>query len=183
MRDAHLFKNETLTHESFPTQAAIHISWHAVPWANRYSVYRIEAGKRAHVAHTSTMTEYYDRSTNGAVPEYEVVAERIGDISFEDQDILLIEGQALDAQDMAMRMQSKKGDWKRHDELGCELHSFIGAKNTPDTADEIRLSVGEGLLYGSRFDEVDVRVVPTSLEKVSVYAFHEDAYAREDVSL
>lgn len=183
MRDAHLSRQETLELEVFPTQAAIHLTWTARSWANRYSIYKIEGNKRVHVAHTSTMAEYYDRSAKGAIPEYQVVAERIGDISFEDQDILLVEDQKLDAQDMAVRMQSKKGDWAGHEQLGSDLHAFIGERNTPETADEIRASVEDALLYKARFDEVEVRVIPVAMNKMSVYAFHDEAYAREDVSL
>ncbi|MGF0347786.1 hypothetical protein ACQR3P_29520 [Rhodococcus sp. IEGM1300] len=183
MRDAHLTRQETLEAEVFPTQAAIHLTWTAKPWADRYSIYRIEGGKRVHVAHTSTMMEYYDRSAKGVLPEYEVVAERIGDISFEDQDILIVEEQHLDAQDMAIRMQSKKGDWAGHEKLGSDLQTFIGERNTPETAEGIRASVEEALLYKARFNEVEVRVIPVAMNKMSVYAFHDEAYAREDVSL
>lgn len=183
MKDARLFKGEVIEHDSFPTQAAIHVSWEARAWANRYSVYRIESGKKVLVSQTRTMTEAYDRRSQEAMPLYEVVAERIGDISFEDMSFLMVEDGERDAQDMAIRMQSRKGDWKGHSEIGCDLHQFIGQRNTAETGAAVQEAVEEGLVSGGRFDTVEVRVVPTAMDRLSVYAFHEGAYAREDVAL
>lgn len=183
MKDARLFKSEVIEHDSFPTQAAIRVSWEPKEWASRYSVYRIEAGKKVLVSQTRTMNEAYDRRAEEAMPSYEVVAERIGDISFEDMSFLTVEEGERDAQDMAIRMQSRKGDWKGHPEIGCDLHRFIGERNTAETGAAIQEAVEEGLVAGGRFDTVEVRVVPTAMDRISIYAFHEGAYAREDVAL
>ena len=183
MRDARLYRNEVVAHEVYPTQAAIQISWADVSWANRYSVYRIEGQKKTIVSQTSEMTEAYDRRAVQAMPSYEVVAERIGDIRFDDMSFLTVEDGERDAQDMAIRMQSKRGDWKGHDKIGCDLDRYIGRANTAETAADIQESVEAGLTEDLRFDSVEVRVVPTAVDRVSVYAFHEGAYAKEDVNL
>lgn len=183
MKDARLYKSEVIDHDAYPTQAAIQISWVDVPWANRYSVYRIEGQKKSLVSQTSEMTEAYDRRAVQAMPSYEVVAERIGDISFEDMSFLTVEDEERDAQDMAIRMQSKRGDWRGHDKIGCDLDRYIGKANTPETAADIQESVESGLTDDLRFESVEIRVVPTAVDRVSVYAFHEGAYAKEDVSL
>ena len=183
MRDARFYEEQTVPHEVFPTQAAIQVSWEPVDWANRYSVYRKEGGKRILVGKTSVMTELYDRRAREAMPLYEVVAERIGDIAFEDLGFATVEGPARDAQDMAIRMQSDKADWKGHPTIGCDLGGFIGRRNTEETAAEVAEAVEAGLTAEGRFDAVEVRVVPVAIDRLSVYAFHEGAYAKEDMTL
>lgn len=183
MRDARLYKSESIEYDTYPTQAAIHVSWEEKEWANRYSVYRIEGGKKSLMVQTSTMTETYDRRSNEAMPLYEVVAERVGDIEFDDMSFLMVEDAERDAQDMAIRMQSKRGDWKGHDKIGCDLNRFIGQPNTQLTAAEVHESVVDGLTEDGRFEEVEVRVVPTAIDRMSVFAFHGEAIAREDVTL
>ncbi|MBA4293721.1 hypothetical protein C0431_12235 [bacterium] len=159
------------------------MTWEEREWANRYAVYRIERGKRVLLTSTSKMTFTYDRRAREAMPMYEVVAERIGDIEFEDMAFALVQDEERDAQDIAIRMQSKKGDWRGHESIGCDLHQFVGQPNTALTAAEIVDAVTDGVTAEGRFDEIEVRVVPTAIDRVSVYAFNGEAYAKEDVAL
>lgn len=182
MNDAVFYEEKSIPSEVIPYQNYTEIRWTLDAWANRYAIYRT-TNKRKLIGHAQGLGFFHDRERDDLIGEYEVIAERLGDISFEDGSIRLVQDENLAAQDMMMRMESNKGDWKEHAELGANLSQYIGKRNTRATASEIEDSVREACMYGGRFDGVEVRVIPTQADRVSVYTFTEDAVASKEVEL
>lgn len=182
MNDALFYESKPLACDVIPYQQYTEIRWQVDQWANRYAIFKT-TDKRRLLGHSESLGFYHDRSNDALVGDYEVIAERIGDISFEDGGIRMIADERLDAQDMMIRMESEKGDWKNHEEMGASLSQFIGMRNNQETASDIEEAVSEALLYGDRFDDIDVRVVPTADDRLSVFTFADQAVASKEVEL
>lgn len=182
MNDAVFYEEKPIASDVIPYQNYTEIRWTLDPWANRYAIYRT-TNKKKLIGHAEGLGFFHDRDRDVFIGDYEVMAERLGDISFEDGSIRMVRDEKLAAQDMMLRMESNKGDWKDHEQLGANLSQYVGKRNTRETAGNIEDSVREACLYGGRFDGVEVRVIPTQADRLSIYTFTEDAVASKEVEL
>lgn len=182
MNDALFYEQKSIPCDVMPYQQYTEIRWNLDSWANRYAIYKT-TDKRRLLTHSEGLGFYHDRTSDPMLGEYEVIAERIGDISFSDGGIRTVADGLLDAQDMMLRIESSKGDWKNHEELGASLSGFIGRKNTAVTANEMQEAVEEGVSYQGRFDDLEVRIVPTAVDRLSIFTFAGEAVASKEVTL
>lgn len=74
-------------------------------------------------------------------------------------------------QDINNRVQTQKGDWRSHPNIGADLELLEGEPNTKNTGLKGESQIYETLLYDGRFNSEDltVRGVPTSIESIEFF--------------
>lgn len=74
-------------------------------------------------------------------------------------------------QDINNRIQTQKGDWRSHQNLGADLELLEGEPNTRETGDRGSTQLYESLSYDNRFslEDIEVRAVPTSIEEIQFF--------------
>lgn len=99
------------------------------------------------------------------------------DLSFADGDLKLVEGPALDKQDIISRALTDAPDWYYYPELGANLSELRGEPNIPRTAVMGKEQLLGTLTYDNRFsrDGVYIRPVPVSQNSIVFYVLTGEA--------
>lgn len=95
-----------------------------------------------------------------------------GDIVIdEDNDISLINGIEWFKREVNKIIRTNLREWRSEPDIGANLNDFTGNNNTRNTAAEIRKKILEAITIDNfQFPgEFDVRVLPTSNDKLSIY--------------
>lgn len=74
-------------------------------------------------------------------------------------------------QDMNNRIQTQKGDWRSHQNIGADLELLEGEPNTRETGMKAESQVMQTLTYDGRFaaEDLNVRAVPMSIEEIHLF--------------
>lgn len=74
-------------------------------------------------------------------------------------------------QDINNRIQTQKGDWRSHQNIGADLELLEGEPNTRETGMKGESQIYESLTYDNRFrsEDLNVRAVPLSIEEIHFF--------------